>query len=1252
MGEGADRDHESVPPRHFSQLINLVCFTVFTSSPPDTWSTAWLALQPLSCTMATSPGSRPPDSSSRGSSLASFVRMEDERDFDKLGSIIPDSQAAANAFSTQFHVKRFSVPKDEVSISNMSEGFCFGEKQPPRPGQFSQRPKPEQSQVADTSRFFCKPKDVVPPPFSPNPRHAAVAQVTRAAAPLDLPELGLIGRDSSLPNSPTSHHGKFSSLPNHDEHYPQKSSPNEAPIQPGVTSTNSVIYIDSPDFPHDDLGSATAIEASVAEIESSPIDSQRVEVVAEATGSRRVAKKKELPSYQVHDNKLRLEDLKLPLPHIARVDRGRHRASPSSACGDLERPVPQAPRSTRAHSHSSRSYRSSQPPSKPGYHRESDRHHDRSQSRASNISKKRSTRRKSRPQPRSNPNRKKIAMQNVAEHWNECIQIAEAERDEANGVITRLEDEVHYAEKVLNETLQLVSEKESSIQESEARYKKLQEERSQAEKDTQRLQSEVESLRSDLAKSQKDASAIHEKYRKNRSKLNEAIAEQQDLYTRARNLFQETSEELRKEKDSRAADAKAVEQALEASHKKREELKSCIERYRAETEQEGHQKNHAISELQTKLERQQQELAREKDSAAELQARLENESTLMDMVKRLHSDLHSLKDDSDKRNEWSEKQDKMANYLSAKLGSMADHLGSRTESQLTTDEVKSMVDTLETNILSRLMSEMHNIVSFQTKAEQSASCLQDTIRSHFEELHDHMIEQQSVQSQDRKWHEDTRRVLVEHLSDISARTLETSKTCNETRDEVAELAKYHSVWCEDLQSRFSSQVAEQLQDRESKISELEEALRQVSEEWVKKLDTMRTSMLENDEQAKEYLQTAVREIRTTLEKQFREEKTTSEKDILRSEAIRDTVESQLQQVKRQLEGLSSDDPESQLLRETLVEERKRISVLQEQLAKLKGDSGANNELCKRQRQDLEAVETLKSQLEGMSEHVPHVETLNTAFNKMVDLNQIMQSTASYLSKEHHWVNEQLAMKTQAVGSSNSQRSNTGTESSYFDKQRPEEPLTLTRAQSISLKRSTSLSDLATLDVHAQGERFRRKVVVASPALDANSPAPPPSIEQEQLRRREASIPRSILRLAASSMQEGEPTRAPLSHSQYNRPVMAKVSSAGVCANPAMIEQIRSGLIQPKPRRPNWEFPTMEDFARGILSGGKNEATLGKKHNMTLVDEAEGAVPPLKRIKSEEPQEDSENVVPKDMHKPQLLRARHVIRKTYSKKQDD
>jgi chromosome segregation ATPase len=177
-------------------------------------------------------------------------------------------------------------------------------------------------------------------------------------------------------------------------------------------------------------------------------------------------------------------------------------------------------------------------------------------------------------------------MQNVAQHWNECIQIAEAERHEAIQEIVRLEDKVNHTKEVLRKSMQVLTEKDSKIQESERRCHKLEKEGSLAEKERQKLYVELESLRSDLAKSQDHAKSMQERYRKNRAKLNEAIEEQQALFSRTRVLHQETNEELQKEKDRRAADAKAVEVALEASQKKREELKNCIEEYRAKTEQE------------------------------------------------------------------------------------------------------------------------------------------------------------------------------------------------------------------------------------------------------------------------------------------------------------------------------------------------------------------------------------------------------------------------------------------------------------------------------------------------------------------------------------------------------------------------------------------------------------------------------------------------------------------------------------------
>ncbi|SCN82348.1 uncharacterized protein FFMR_09533 [Fusarium fujikuroi] len=1190
--------------------------------------------------MTASPDPKPRASFSRGSSQISFEPIEDERDFDSFGSVIPDSQTAPNTLLNQLHLRRFSVPREEVSTSTMAEGFCFAEKKPPRPGQFSERPKPEQPQAADTSQFFPRPKNI-PAEHSPlSPLHAPV-HIHRPAIPLDLPELGLTG--CKVLSEISSHvneenlTGRSDNSSSHTIVPLEKSSTRDSPGEA------SVICIDSSRLPHENTSEASDINAPPPTETGSIFDAFRFgKEATKAQVSQRLGKQVNISLPHIKGHGRQLEGLKLPLPHVTRVDRASHQAPSSSTCGDLEAPVPRTPvTTTKSRNRVSRGHWPTQPPSASKYHRVSDRNNDRPASRSSNISRKRSAKQRVYHRPTFEPDRKKIAMQNVAEYWNECIQIAEAERQEAFQEITLLEDKLRHTQKALDKSVQLIAEKDSAIGDSKCRLGKLQEEGSLAEKETQRLQGEIESLRSDLIKSRDLEAATHEKYRKHRSKLNEAIKEQQVLFSRARNLHKEANDELQKERDRREKEAKAVELALEDSHRKREELKSCIEKYRSESEQEAQKQKHTISELQLRLENQEKEINREREAATELQNRLKTESSLLDEVKTFRSDMSSLREGNEKYTEWSEKQGRLTNTLLEKLELMSNHLESRSDGQMTKEEVKVMADKLETNIVSRLMSEIQKIISSQSDAKESAGSLQDIIQEHFEKLHNNIVDQQETLSKCQQWHEKAHQALVEHLGDISAKTLATQKTCDETNKSLARLATGHSVWQEGFQTHLDNKLTKQLQDRESKIGDLEETLHQISQEWSKKLDLMKTSMLESDEQAREYLQATICEIKTRLTTKLEEERVASEKDISKSETMQAAVEAHLQQVKIQLEGMSSSGPESQLLRETLAEERKKTHDLQQQLAALECDSGVNAELFQRQLQDLKAIDVLKNQLEGMTEQVPRVENLNTTFNKMVDLNQVMQSTAFYLSKERHWVNEKLGVIPQAVGS----RGETGTQSVYFNEHGSEESNSCGQEKSTDTKGSASLSDLTTLDLHYQGERYRRKVVVASPALEASSPAPAPSVIQEQARRREGSAPRSILRLSTASTQETETIRPPANHSQYNRPVMAKVNSAIDCSNPEMVEQIRSGLIQSKPARPNWDFPTMEDFAKEILPNGKDDGGIGKKHSISFVGEEDDIASPNKRVKSEEAPADSQ---PESSDRPLLLRTRHVIRKTYSK----
>lgn len=238
--------------------------------------------------MTASPDPRPRASFSRGSSQISFGPIEDERDFDSLGSVIPDSQTAPNTLLNQLHLRRFSVPREEVSTSTMAEGFCFAEKKPPRPGQFSERPKPEQPQAADTSQFIPMPKNI-PAEHSPlSPLHAPV-HIHRPAIPLDLPELGLTG--CKIVSEISSHVNEENLTGRSDNSSSHTIIPLEKPSSRDSPGEASVICIDSSGLSHENTSEASDINAPPPTETGSIFDASRFgKVATKAQVSQRLGK--------------------------------------------------------------------------------------------------------------------------------------------------------------------------------------------------------------------------------------------------------------------------------------------------------------------------------------------------------------------------------------------------------------------------------------------------------------------------------------------------------------------------------------------------------------------------------------------------------------------------------------------------------------------------------------------------------------------------------------------------------------------------------------------------------------------------------------------------------------------------------------------------------------------------------------------------------------------------------------------------
>lgn len=177
-------------------------------------------------------------------------------------------------------------------------------------------------------------------------------------------------------------------------------------------------------------------------------------------------------------------------------------------------------------------------------------------------------------------------MQQVAQYWNECIQITDEETSEACREIQRLQDDIHHQEAELEKARELLNQKDTKLCDIEKLYKTLLEEDTRVVGDNKNLSSELTSLRQQLSEEKKRGEIVNDKHRAYRSKLNEAIKEQQDLFLRSRAFYQETMDQLRKDNASKTTASDVVDKALESSRKKREEMRKCMEEYRMQMEKD------------------------------------------------------------------------------------------------------------------------------------------------------------------------------------------------------------------------------------------------------------------------------------------------------------------------------------------------------------------------------------------------------------------------------------------------------------------------------------------------------------------------------------------------------------------------------------------------------------------------------------------------------------------------------------------
>lgn len=513
----------------------------------------------------------------------------DKRLVGGLNSAVPDSPHLGTTHAGSSYFQGLSLAKDEISETALGEGFSFGMKKPPRPGQFSERLRCQPSDATkqtQASPMFQSPNAHAS--GSGNGTHGSMA-IPRGP-PLPLPELTFpsnqhLRQGSCYPKSPGATDFETVHTP------PAKPTPRpaseELPSSAGASqrlgppaSANSALG-HREETGHAILRNLLPRRGSVKTI----LDSQLTKGPNEkaASGGHHRDSGRAIPPNS--NQRGAFESLRSPEKHVVGHDHVQRRSSPTSTCGDLERPVQPSPgKSRHTATHLPAQLRAS---SHRGTH-----FRQRSESRTSNVSKKRADVHK--PRHRPHPERKMLAMHQVAQHWNECIQIAEDERNQANWEIERLQQRLQRQELKLSESQSLLGKKQRELENAERQCHQLEENDSHMMNENQRLSDEVEALHGQLSESQARATELREKQRQIRDKLNEAIQEQQDLYKRSQTFYEDSLSELRRENEKRVADSTKIDEALEKGRRKREEMMGCLQELRAKTDLE-----HRLSDLST-----------------------------------------------------------------------------------------------------------------------------------------------------------------------------------------------------------------------------------------------------------------------------------------------------------------------------------------------------------------------------------------------------------------------------------------------------------------------------------------------------------------------------------------------------------------------------------------------------------------------------------------------------------------------------
>ncbi|KND90590.1 hypothetical protein TOPH_04784 [Tolypocladium ophioglossoides CBS 100239] len=818
-------------------------------------------------------------------------------------------------------------------------------------------------------------------------------------------------------------------------------------------------------------------------------------------------------------------------------------------------------------------------------------------------------------------------MHQVAQYWNECIQIAEEEKNQANWEIERLQHELHRHQLKLAESRSILDDKVRELHDIEHRHRQLKENDCQNTTENRRLGNEVEDLRDQLSESKTRATALEEKHQRYRLKLNEAIKEQQALFLRSRAFYKESLSELQKENEKRLTDSNLIDKALENSRQKREEMKRCLEEFRDKMEWESRQKDQTISDLRSKAKEQEDTLLHERDVTESLRRQVEaqegTQKAVQDMAAKIGSllDIYAKKDQEQKENAETVGQIHARHgHIFLQLDALTQHVLTAETNSVSSTAIERAVQGIEETISTQIVAAITDVASNQHRAEQTTFELAVACASQLTEIRRTLGNQDDRFAMAQAMKEEVAREFENSFKNLTSNMEKAQQSCQQTKQTLETWIETESHSQHSSNETRETSLDEKLAQRNEEISQLEQKLQLVSETYTAKINSLTEGLSRTDEAAKKELRNVVVEFQKKLEQGFKQEKERSEWNLRHSQTAIAALESQLKAVNNHL-AVAKFGPsqESNIDQTNTRKDQPLVSQLQQKVHDFERQARATKELRDRWQRDMKTVDALRGQLRNIQERMPQMERFDSTLGKVAEANRLICSTAQYLVGERGWV-QQLH---EEAGQQSSNRDDAPHDQ---DEQKPNATEELEEAKHFSdtmfasvkcenIVSQTSM-DAALTEISALDLSFKRKVEVHSPESEgeAKSPLPPPSIVQEQMRRRGAAQPRSILKLSSSQESttiEEQAARMTLGQNQYNRPVLGGIRAAAASAN--MVEAIRSGLVPSERSNPARSLPSVADFERdsklASVNSSQDAAGSGKRR-----PECPGELPGMARKK--------------------------------------